>query len=119
MGRSYKRNVLCKDYGGCLDRAVMTGQTLNCEGCEFEHDRDDKNETTDFFSYCLLFVAVFFPKVYRAYRKYRRNDGEEARTELETLIEEIRQAKEKGILRKLIDRETSLSKPNDGRSGKG
>ena len=86
-----KRNVWCPKYSDCLNEAIKIEKTFDCRGCKFEKNQDGKEGTFDNFSYCLLFVAMFFPEIYKAYRKYQRNQDGEARAELEALIEEIRE----------------------------
>lgn len=104
MGKLVKRNVWCGKYNECLDQAIETGEPFDCEGCEFEYNQDGKDGVTDMFGVCLLFVAIHFPRVYQTYRRYQHQRDEKTRIELERLINELRQDRNKGILKKLFDR---------------
>ena len=74
MGKLPKVNIWCKHYSQCLDRAVRIGERFDCIGCEFENNRDGKDEF-DMFGYYLLLTAIFFPDAYREFREEKRRQN--------------------------------------------
>lgn len=103
MGRPFKRNVWCRDYAMCLDRAVMTEQPFSCEGCKLENNLEGKYKAIDIFNHCLFVMALFFPRIYQAYKRYQMNPDGETRAGLETLIKKIQRAKDKGRLKDFVE----------------
>ena len=63
--------------------------------CDYDHE--------DLLGCCLLVTAIFFPKVYRLYRKFKNTGDEKTFAELENAIEEILIAKRKGRLQEFIE----------------
>jgi len=68
----FKRNVWCKYYNKCLDRAVETGKDFTCKGCKYENDRHQESNSDNFGSYLLL-LAIYFPESYRSYRRIEKS----------------------------------------------
>lgn len=98
-----KRNVWCGYYAKCLDHAVATGDSFSCEGCELENNLEGRNKTVDMFNHCLFVIALFFPRIYQAYKKYQMNPDGETRDGLETLIRKIQRARDKGKLKDFVE----------------
>ena len=62
MSKEIIRNVWCKHYARCLDKAVATGKRFDCAGCEFRDDESGKDDICDFLGCALLIAALFYPK---------------------------------------------------------
>lgn len=66
-----KRNVFCPHYSDCLDQAVETGKNFNCGGCKHEYERSAESQSDTFGCY-LLIIAVYFPEIYKSYRRIEK-----------------------------------------------
>ena len=76
MGKDITRNVWCKYYGTCLDKAVVTGKRFDCARCEFRDDQSGKDDISDFFGCLLLIAALFFPNEYKIYLEEKRREAQ-------------------------------------------
>jgi hypothetical protein len=60
------RNPLCSRYDLCLSLAAHLASEFDCGHCRHANSRH-RQPSEDYFSYLLLAVAVFHPKIYRQY----------------------------------------------------
>jgi len=100
MGKLLNRNVWCKHYDRCLDRAVETGQPFDCAGCEFEKNQDGRPEILDMFPVYSLLAAIFYPKIHKAYQKDKATMT--LVDELEGLKAAVYRCKDKNNLKKIL-----------------
>ncbi len=62
------RNVWCRDYSQCLDRAIESGAAgFSCHGCHLEHDHSGvPKDTTDLkedAAVCMALVISVFKRI--------------------------------------------------------
>ena len=67
-----ERNIWCRHYVRCLDRAVMEDSNFDCAGCRFKFDDSGKTVAFDFIHDFLFVAAVFFPRVYAVFQQIRK-----------------------------------------------
>jgi hypothetical protein len=65
------RNVFCRDYRKCLDKAIKAGlNDFDCKGCPLEHD---ETRVDDLWPCLLLLAAIFKPKLYSNFQMSLQN----------------------------------------------
>jgi hypothetical protein len=71
-----KRNIWCRHYATCLDRAAMEEcRNFECAGCRFFFDESGKTVAFDLIHDFLFLFAVFFPKVFAVFQRIKERDS--------------------------------------------
>jgi len=83
---NFERNVWCAKYSQCLNQAVETGKPFDCTGCRLQYTEGGKDGIADNFGLCLLFAAIFFPEVYKAYRRYQTKHDKRSKDQLDIIL---------------------------------
>jgi len=68
------RNIYCRNYGECLDRAAKQDTDLDCSNCPLQNDRGGAVDFLYDTEGCVaLLVAIFRPEYFKGLKKRIHN----------------------------------------------